>query len=54
LLIFETSVFKQLVSGEAIEARSPYKRAFTLTDYAKLMFNCNELPKEAELTNAFF
>lgn len=51
---FETSVFKQLASGEPIEARSPYKEPFILTDYAKLMFNCNELPKEAELTNAFF
>lgn len=51
---FETSVFKQLASGEAIEARLPYKEPFILTDYAKLMFNCNELPKEAELTNAFF
>lgn len=51
---FETSVFKQLASGEPIEARLPYKEPFTLTDYAKLMFNCNELPKDAELTNAFF
>lgn len=51
---FETSIFKQLASGEPIEARSPYKEPFILTDYAKLMFNCNELPKEAELTNAFF
>lgn len=51
---FETSVFKQLASGEAVEARLPYKEPFSLTDYAKLMFNCNELPKESELTNAFF
>lgn len=51
---FETSVFKQLASGEPIEARLPYKEPFNLTDYAKLMFNCNELPKDAELTNAFF
>lgn len=51
---FETSVFKQLASGEPIEARSPYKEPFILTDYAKLMFNCNELPNEVEHTNAFF
>ena len=25
-----------------------------MTDYGKLMFNCNELPKEVEQTNAFF
>lgn len=51
---FENSVFKQLVSCEPIETRLPYKEPFILTDYAKLMFNCNELPKGVELTNAFF
>lgn len=51
---FETSIFKQLASGEPIETRLPYKEPFILTDYAKLMFNCNELPKEVEHTNAFF
>lgn len=51
---FETSTFKQLASGEPIETRLPYKEPFILTDYAKLMFNCNELPKEVEHTNAFF
>ncbi|MBG6110794.1 putative DNA primase/helicase [Flavobacterium sp. CG_9.10] len=51
---FETSIFKQLASGEPIEARLPYGDPFTLNDYAKLMFNCNELPKEVEQTNAFF
>jgi putative DNA primase/helicase len=51
---FETSIFKQLASGEPIETRLPYKEPFILTDYAKLMFNCNELPKEVEQTNAFF
>jgi putative DNA primase/helicase len=51
---FDTSVFKQLASGEPIEARSPYKEPFILTDYAKLMFNCNELPNEVEHSNAFF
>lgn len=51
---FETSIFKQLASGEPIETRLPYKEPFILTDYAKLMFNCNELPKDAEQTTAFF
>lgn len=50
----ETSIFKQLVSGEPVEARLPYGEPFTLTNYAKLIFNCNELPKEVEQTNAFF
>ena len=50
----EASVFKQLVSGEPVEARLPYGQPFTLKNYAKLIFNSNELPKEVEHTNAFF
>lgn len=49
-----TDLFKQLVSGEPIEARLPYKEPFTLINYAKLIFNCNELPRDIEQTNAFF
>ena len=50
----ETDVFKQMASGEPIEARLPYGEPFILYDYAKLIFNCNELPKDVEHTNAFF
>lgn len=50
----EAATFKQLVSGEPIEARLPYGNPFTLKQYAKLIFNCNELPKDVEHTNAFF
>jgi putative DNA primase/helicase len=49
-----TSFFKQLASGEPIEARLPYGNPFTITRYAKLIFNCNELPREVEHTNAYF
>ncbi|MBC9910569.1 DNA primase [Chitinophaga varians] len=50
----EASIFKQLASGEPVEARQPYGQAFNLTHYAKLIFNCNELPKAVEHTHAFF
>lgn len=50
----EAAVFKQLVSGEPVEARQIYGKPFTMKSYAKLMFNCNELPKEVEQTDAFF
>lgn len=50
----ETAVFKQLVSGEPVEARLPYGEPFTLSNYAKLIFNCNALPKDVEHTNAYF
>jgi len=50
----EVDTFKQMASGEPIEARLLYGQAFTLTDYAKLIFNTNELPTEVEHTHAFF
>lgn len=50
----ETAIFKQLVSGEPVEARLPYGKPFTIHNYAKLIFNCNELPKDVEQTNAYF
>lgn len=50
----ETSIFKQLVSGEPVEARLPYGQPFILKQYAKLIFNCNELPKDIEHTHAYF
>jgi len=50
----EAAIFKQLVSGEPVEARLPYGQPFTLKHYAKLIFNCNELPKDVEHTKAFF
>lgn len=49
-----TDKTKQLISGEKIQARLPYGQPFDMTDYAKLIFNCNELPKNAEQTNAYF
>ncbi len=50
----EASIFKQLVSGEPVEARQIYGKPFVMRKYGKLMFNCNELPKEVEQTDAFF
>lgn len=50
----EASIFKQMVSGEPVEARLPYGQPFTLKQYAKLIFNCNELPKDVEHTDAYF
>jgi len=49
-----TDLFKKLASGEALSARSPYGKPFDIRNYAKLIFNANELPKDTEQTNAFF
>ncbi|MCC5612896.1 phage/plasmid primase, P4 family [Nostoc sp. CHAB 5834] len=50
----EADTFKQMVSGEPVEARLPYGQPFILTNYAKLIFNCNELPADVEHTPAYF
>lgn len=49
-----TDIFKALASGEQVEARLPYGRPFQIEQYAKLIFNCNELPKEVEATAGYF
>lgn len=46
--------FKQLCSGEPLQARLKYKDSFMMDKYAKLLFNCNELPKDVEFSNAYF
>jgi putative DNA primase/helicase len=50
----ESHVFKQLVSGEPIEARNPHGRPLNLKHYAKLILNCNEMPRIVEHTDAYF
>ena len=47
-------IFKKIASREPLQARSLYKQPFTLWDYATSVFAMNELPKEVELTDAFF
>lgn len=50
----DPNIFKQLTSGEPIEVRLPYKEPAILHSYAKMLFNCNELPRDIEHTDAFF
>ncbi len=50
----ESDVFKLMASGEPVEAKALYRDPFTMKEYAKLMFNCNTLPKEVEHSEAFF
>lgn len=50
----EASLFKTLASGEPVEARLPYGEPFIVTNYAKLIFNLNELPREVEHTHAYY
>lgn len=50
----ENAYFKQLTSGEPIDARLPYGNPLRITEYAKLIFNSNELPHATEHNNAYF
>lgn len=50
----EHSLFKQLASGEPVEARLLYQNPEIIENYAKLIFNCNELPRNTEQTEGFF
>lgn len=50
----DVDVFKQLVSGEPVEARLPYGVPFIMDHYGKFIFNCNHLPVDVEHTHAYF
>ena len=50
----ETSYFKTLASGEPIEARLPYRKPVMIYNYARLIFNVNELPADVEHTEGYF
>lgn len=50
----QSEIFKKLVSREPIDVRQVYKQSFIMRNYAKLMFNANELPTDIEHNHAFF
>lgn len=52
--VVDSDLFKKLVSGEPVQCRLKYGNPFFAIRYAKLMFNCNELPRDVEHTRAFF
>lgn len=53
-LKMNSEAFKTLAAGEPIEARRLYGDSFIMTDYARLMFNCNLLPTDIEQSEGFF
>jgi len=50
----DSTIFKQLASGEKINARLPYGNPIHIENYAKLIFNSNNLPESTEKTNAYY
>lgn len=52
--ILESEAFKAIVSGDAIEARSPYKEPFTYAPIAGHLFAANRLPATADHSHGFW
>src|SRR5690606_1285482 len=50
----DSTIFKQLASGEKINARLPYGNPIHIENYAKLIFNSNNLSESTEKTNAYY
>jgi putative DNA primase/helicase len=50
----DADTIKKLISGEPIDARSPYGKPIELRDYCKFMFNANSIPKNIEQSHAYY
>lgn len=51
--IWDNGFFKMLVSGEPVEAKRLYQDPITMTEYARLAFNCNSAPKSRDSSDGF-
>lgn len=51
---FESAIFKQMVSGEEITARSPHEKPITFRCKTKFIVNANIFPRIKEHTDALF
>ncbi|MGH9876141.1 MAG: phage/plasmid primase, P4 family, partial [Nitrososphaerales archaeon] len=49
----DSELFKKLVSKEPVEVDRKYENPFTMTNYARLAFNANEMPQNKEYLEAF-
>jgi len=50
----DTGMFKQITGRDLITAKRKYLRDLFFTNYAKIIFACNELPKVYDLTDGFW
>lgn len=51
---FAGDLFKRIASGEPISTKILYKDVTTLSDYAKMIFCLNELPRTRDNSNGFY
>jgi len=45
---------KTMARGEPIEVNQKYEQPYTMENYARLMFNCNQLPRNVEHTEGYY
>jgi len=50
----DTGMFKQITGRDLITAKRKYLRDLFFTNYAKIIFACNELPKVYDLSDGFW
>ena len=50
----ETGMFKQLTGRDPISANRKYKNVIEFTNYAKMIFACNELPRVYDYSDGFW
>nr|MBI4156757.1 hypothetical protein [Candidatus Woesearchaeota archaeon] len=50
----ETSYFKMLTGEDLISAEKKFQEHFSFTNYSKLIFSCNQIPKSPDDSDAFF
>lgn len=53
-VLWDTTTFKNLVSGGELQVRYLYKSAYAIRNRAKLIFSCNELPLVTDTSRGFF
>lgn len=50
----ETSLFKMLTGEDLIPGEKKFKDAFFFTNYSKLIFSCNQIPRSPDDSDGFF
>jgi len=50
----ETGLFKELSSGDPIQAKRKFKRDLIFKNYSKMIFACNELPRVYDTSKGFW
>lgn len=51
---FSGDIFKRIASGEPISSKTLYKDVVTITDYGRMIFCLNELPRTNDRSDGYF